>query len=296
MRPTRTLAAALLFLLPAACGDDDSGDTGSGSTDPAPPAVDGEPGGGESGLFIEIASVGGFVPQDFAFRNLPSVVVYDDGTVIAPGAVPAIFPGPAVTPAFTGRIDDATLDELLAAAAEAGLIGATPDVGEVGDLPIADAASTRVTVVGDGDERRVEAYALAEAGGTDFGQTGLDEEQVAARAALADFVAAVSGAATPAAEEPLTPERYRVLASPALDPSGFDDPAVQLTVVDWPTTIEPPAEGRCVAITGDAIADFEASLRQANELTQWTAGDRTFSLAVRVVLPHEPDCPDDVGG
>ena len=295
MRPTRTLAAALLFLLPAACGDDDTGETGSDSTDPAPPAVDGEPGGGENGLFIEIASVGGFVPQDFAFRNLPSLVVYADGTVFAPGAVPAIFPGPAVTPAFTGRIDDAALDALLAAAAEAGMIGATPDVGEVGDLPIADAASTRVTVVVDGDERVVEAYALAEAGGSDFGQTGLDEDQVAARAALSDFVAAVSNVVTPAAEQPMPVGRYRVLASPPVDPAGFDDPA-QITVVDWPTVLDPPPEGECVAITGESVPDLQAALDQANQLTQWTAGDRTFSLAVRVVLPHEPDCPDQVGG
>ena len=294
MRPTRTLAAALLFLLAAACGDDDTGGTATDSTDPAPPAVDGEPGGGDNGLFIEIASVGGFVPQDFAFRNLPSLVVYEDGTVIAPGAVPAIFPGPAVTPAFTGQVDEAVLDDLLAAAADAGMIGATPDVGEMGDLPIADAASTRITVVVDGEERVVEAYALAEAGG-DLGQTGLDDQQVAARAALADLVATVTDVVTPKAEEPVAPERYRVLASPPVDPAGFDDPA-QITVVDWPTTIDPPPEGRCVAITGAALADFEASLSQANQLTQWTAGDRTFSLAVRVVLPHEPDCPDQAGG
>ena len=289
MRPTRTLAAALLFLLPVACGDDDDTDVGAG-TDDGPPAVDGSPGGGDNGLFIEIAFVGGFVPSDFAFRNLPNVVVYDDGTVLAPGAVPAIFPGPAVMPVFTGQVDDDVLDELLAAAAEAGMVGATPDVGEQGDLPIADAASTRVTVVVDGDERVVEAYALAEVGGTDIGQTGLDESQVAARAALGELVATVTDAVTPVAEEPVTPERYRVMAAPPLDPASVE-PGLEPNVVDWPTTIDPPPEGVCVAVTGDDVAAFAAALERANEQTQWTAGDRTFSLAVRIVLPHEPDCP-----
>jgi hypothetical protein len=291
MRTTRTLAAVLLFLLPVACGDDDDGGTTAGT----PSGADGAPGGGEGGLFIELAFVGGFVAPDFTFRNLPNLVVYDDGTVVAPGAVAAVYPGPAFMPAFTGHVDDAVLDELVAAASDAGMVGSTPDVGQIGDLPIADAASTRVTVVVDGDERVVEAYALAEAGGTDFGQTGLDERQVAARAALSRFVATVTDAVTPAADEPLTPERYRVLAGPAVDPAGFDDPAVQPTIADWPAEVPVPPEGECTAITGDAVAPFAAALEQANELTQWRAGDRTFSLAVRVVLPHEEDCPP-VGG
>jgi hypothetical protein len=224
----------------------------------------------------------------------PSVVVFEDGTVVVPGATAAIYPGPAALPLFTGQLDDSTLDQLLTAAADAGMVGATPDVGDVGDLPIADAASTRVTVVVDGDERVVEAYALTEAG-SNLGQTGLDEPQMAARAALADLVAAVSDAATPVADEPYAADRYRVLASPPIDATTLDPAGPQPTEMAWPDGLPEPVEGMCVAITGDGAATLTTALEQANELTQWRLGDRLFGLAVRPVLPHEPDCPDDTG-
>lgn len=286
MRTTRSLTAALLLVSLAACGDDDD-DVGTGAADGA--VVDGTPGGAEGGLFIEVAYVGGFVPIDFQFRNLPVAAVYEDGTVVVPGAVAAIYPGPAVTPLFTGQLDDGALDDLLAAAAEAGMVGATPDVGDASALPVADAASTRVTVVVDGDERVVEAYALDILGG-DLGQTGLSEAQLGARAALADLVATVSEAATRVAQEPLVPERYRVLAGPPLDPSTLDPAGPQPTSLAWPVVPE-PVDGQCTAIAGDGVAALAEALGSANELTQWTVGDRTFSLAVRPVLPHEPDCP-----
>ena len=296
MRPTRTIAAALLFLLPAACGDDGGdvvdagGDTDDEDVEPVP--VDGEPGGGEGGLFIELELVGGFVPFGFDFRNPPTAVVYADGTVVAPGAVAAIFPGPAVLPLFTGTVDDEVLDDLLQAAAEAGMIGSTPDIGDAGDLPIADAASTRVTVVVDGDEQIVDAYAL-EFGREELGQTGLDDAELDARAALADFVAAVTEVVNRAATEELDAERYRVLGSPAIDPSTLDPAGPQPNELAWPAGLPEPVEGECVAITGESVASFEQAVQEANELTQWTLGDRTFSLVVRPVLPHEPDCPED---
>ena len=295
MRPHRTIAAALLFLAIAACGDDETdatGPPGDGDIGGDTPTVDGEPGGGEGGLFVEIAFTGGFVPADFDFRNVPGVVVYEDGTVLVPGAVTAQFPGPAVMPLFTGTIEPAVLEELLSSAAEAGMVGGVPPVGEVGDIPIADAAATRVTVVVDGDEQVVEAYALTEASGSDLGQTGLSDEEIAGRSALARFVTDVTDAATVAADQPFVPDRYRVRARPALDPADVD-PAVQPNVVAWPAAVEPPPDDACTAITGDAVEPFVAALDQASEITQWTAGERTFSLVVRPVLPHEPDCPPE---
>jgi hypothetical protein len=299
MRPTRTVAAALLFLLPIACGDDGGDDVDAGTAgdtdDEEVAPVDGEPGGGEGGLFIEVAFVGGFVPAGFDFRNLPSAVVYEDGTVIAPGAVAAIFPGPAVLPLFSGSVDEGALDDLLQAAAEAGLVGASPDVGRAEDLPIADAASTRVTVVVDGEARVVEAYAL-DIGGADLGQTGLDDAQLAARAALADFVAAVSEVTTRVATEPMPVERYRALGLPAIDASALDPAGPQPSELAWPAGLPAPEEGVCVAVTGEGVAALETALDQANDQTQWVVGDQVLTLAIRAVLPHEPDCPEDAGG
>lgn len=294
MRTIRLLTAALLALALAVCGDDgtdvDAGDDdgsggGGGETDGSAPEG-AAPGGAEGDVFVEVAFVGGFVPADFHFRAVPQAVVYADGTVIAPGAVTLQFPGPAVAPLFTGQVDEATLDELLDHAAAAGMIGGTPDVGDAGAIPIADAASTRVTVVVDGDEQVAEAYALGEAGGPGFGQTNLTDAQTEARAALAGLVAAVEEAAL-AADEPYQPDRYRVQASPAPDPAGFD---VAPNEVAWPSGLPDPVEGECVAITGDGVADLEEALASATEITRWTIGDRVVTLAIRPVLPHEPDC------
>lgn len=281
MPTTRLLIAALAALLAvslAACGDDSDGDG-------APEG--GAPGGAEGGVFIEIANVGGFVPADFHFRAVPQAVVYADGTVIVPGAITLQFPGPPVLPLFTGQADDDALADLLDAAAAAGMIGNTPDVGDAGAIPIADAGSTRFTVVVDGDIQVVEAYALAEAGGPGSGPTNLSPAQVEARARLADLVAAVDRAAL-VADQPYQPERYRVQAS---SPPAAGDLDVAPNELAWPEGLPEPVEGRCVAITGDDVAAFEEALTAASEITRWSVGERVVTLAIRPVLPHEPDCP-----
>jgi hypothetical protein len=284
MRTTRLLAAALLAALPAACGDDGEDTSTGGDTDGGPRAVTGTPGGTDSGLFVEVVNAGGFVPMGFDFRNLPVAAIHADGRVFAPGAITLQFPGPAVLPVFTGQLDDGALEDLLAAAAEAGLLDDdAPDYGGQADLPIADASTTRVTVVVDGEEHVVEAYAL------EF-TDGLPPEVAEARAALADFVAAVNEAVL-AARDPFDPDRYRVLATAPIDPTAVDPGLPQPNVLDWPAGLPEPVEGECTALTGDAAAAFEAALEQADEQTQWRIGERTFGLFARPVLPHEPDCP-----
>lgn len=284
MRTTRLLAAALLAVLPAACGDDGEETSTDGDADGGPRAVTGTPGGTDSGLFVEIVVGGGFVPMGFDFRNLPTAAVYADGRVFAPGATTLQFPGPAVLPVFTGQLEPGAVEDLLAAAAGAGLLDdEVPDYGGQGDLPIADAATTRVTVVVDGEEHVVEAYALEFA-------DGLPPATAEARAALADFVAAVNEAAL-GAQDPFDPDRYRVLATSPSDPSAVEPGSPQPNVVDWPAGLPEPVEGECTGLTGDAAAAFEAALAAANEQTQWRVGERTFGLFARPVLPHEPDCP-----
>lgn len=284
MRSTVVAAVLLPAVLLLACGDDDEAlDTGSDD-----PPASGAPGGGASPLFVEVAYVGGFVPFGFEFRNPPAAVVYDDGTVLAPGAVAEIFPGPALLPVMRGQVDEGTLDDLLGAAAEAGMIGGPPDVGGVEDIPIADAATARITVVVDGEAQVVEAYALDHAGM----DLGLTAEQDEARARLADFVAAVNELAL-AAREPFVPERYRVLASAPPDAGDAAPGEPQPTEQAWPAGVPEPADGACTAVTGDAAAALGDALATANELTVWRLGDRTFSAFVRPVLPHEPDCPTE---
>src|SRR5688572_28885944 len=107
--PLRMLTALLLpLVLVAACGgygDDGDGvatdDTAAGGgdgDDPTPTVpVGASPGGLPGDVFLQIEFVGGFLPAGFAFRSVPGVTIYADGTVVVPGASIAVFPGPAVT-------------------------------------------------------------------------------------------------------------------------------------------------------------------------------------------------------
>jgi hypothetical protein len=50
---------------------------------------------------IRLGYVGGMLPADYAFAQLPSVLVAGDGTVYAPGVMTMQYPGPLVQPGVT---------------------------------------------------------------------------------------------------------------------------------------------------------------------------------------------------
>ncbi len=288
----------MLVVLAAACSNGEQGvvagdgprDGGGGGTDP--PA--GAAGGGVGGLFVSIEMGGGFVPRGFDFRTSPSAVIYDDGTTLAPGAVIEIYPGPAVLPLTEGRIDDGQLRQLVAEAVTAGLLDDTQ--ADFGSPPIADAPTTTVTVVVDGEVHVTSVYALgitddglpgpSASGG---GLPGLDEPQRQARTRVSEFVDLVSSTVTGAETELYEPERYRLLALPSeqgLEPVGEPD------VREWPFPDVALVEGECSAITGDRAVAFREMVDGITEVTRWrTDVGETFALSVRPVLPHEPDCP-----
>lgn len=292
--PLRILTALLLPLaLVASCGDDaeDAGtDTtdGSGVADgggePAPTVPDGaRPGGLPGDVFLQIEHVGGFVPVGFDFQTVPSVTVYADGTVVVPGATVAIFPGPAVSPLAIGTLDEEDLDELLATVASAGLLAEVPpDPGE--NQLVADAATTRITVVVDGRDTVVEAYALDIPIPDDA--TGVDDDQRAVRERLSELVAAVSDAATARATELYEPSGYRVLA---LEPFETD-PSIEPDELSWPAEGPQPVLDECVAVTGDDAAVLTGLVAGATEITRWTVGAEQVTLRFRPMLPHEDGC------
>src|SRR5690349_11966562 len=77
----------------AACSGGTELDTGAdGSSTTAPPVGDADE------VVVRVDVSGGFVPMDHAFRSVPSVTIYGNGLTITPGAVIAIYPGPALTP------------------------------------------------------------------------------------------------------------------------------------------------------------------------------------------------------
>ncbi|RJK94885.1 hypothetical protein [Vallicoccus soli] len=284
-RRTRALTTSLLVTaaLAAGCG---STTTTSGAS----------PGAGEEpapGPVLRVDATGGFTsPQELAAR-LPLLVVEADGTAHTSAAVPAVYPGPALRPVATGTLPAEQVDRLVQALLDAG-VGGDPDLGEP---PVADATTTRVTLRHEGREHVLEAYALAEAVAPD---PALTAEQQDARARLAAAVEEAAAAVQGAATSPYEPAAVAALVAPV--PPGPADPAVGArTPVPWPGPALPGeplgegVEGGCVVARGaqaDAVLDAAAD---ADALTPWTSGGAEWSVVLRPLLPGEEGCADLTG-
>jgi hypothetical protein len=285
MKMHRTFAAvgaALVALSVTACGDDGD-DASADSTLPAdtvapvgstsPPSGFEHPTGADD-VVIRIAYEGGLVPPDFAFRNLPTVLVSGDGHVFQPGPVPEIYPGPLVPPVTVRTVTEQGIQQLLALADRHGLLA---DADYTTLTNIADAPDTVVEIAADGGAYRHQAYAL-----------GIGDETDPARAALWQFVSEVTGdwlfAGNPelSADEPYEPGTFLVRASVAPEESGEIAP----TIVDWPAeaSVRLADASECAEIPAADVGDLFAD---ANELTYFTDGAITYQLAVKPLLPGD---------
>ena len=250
----------------------------------------GELGGGDGPLFASVARGGGFAVFGADFRSVPDAVAYADGTTFSPGVVVMSFPGPAVVPVVRGEVPDDDLRTIAAAAAEAGLLDGTE--ADFGDPPIADATTTSITVVVDGEAHETSVYAEAEADPT---VRGLDEAASEARRRVSGFVDVLTSTVTGTEGERYDPERYRMLPLRAdeTDAGGTGTDGPEADEREWPLSDVALTERSCTAVTGEQADILEEALDQATEITRWrVASGEVFTLAVRPVLPHEPGCPE----
>lgn len=239
-RPARTLLLAVpLVGVLAACGSASA--PGTASTRPAgvpSSAASGSPSAPDSTrLVLRLAYEGGFVSPQTTMTRVPEVSVYADGTVLAPGAIAEIYPGPLLLPVLTSRIPVGVVSALV----EAGRTALSAMPSDLGQPPVADAPTTVVTVRDGESLRSVRAEALgigdavgagqsgagqSGAGQPGAGQPGVSPEQAAARVALTAFVTKVTAAsrgssgeepaATPASPDtPVSPDSPAAPASPA---------------------------------------------------------------------------------
>ncbi|MDQ2647958.1 MAG: hypothetical protein M3Z03_00225 [Actinomycetota bacterium] len=279
----------VLLLGLAGCGDDTDVRTGnepSGSTDGSD-APDGGGDADETQVAIAIEVGGGFVPFGYDFAAVPTVV-QDNGTAFTGGAMTMQYPGPAMTPVFTGVVEPDVLEGLLDAAAEAGL--ATDDELDAGEPGVTDMPNTTITVRVDGQTYTHSIYALSlsteEGGGAEL---GLSEEQLALRAAVNEFVTEVGDAVSSAASEPFVPEAFQLLAQPA----GEVDPEVQPNQLTWPFSYPIEAGGACQTVEGDDAATLAPLVAQATQITRWTdpSSGTEHNLTFRAVIPgFDRDC------
>lgn len=288
-RPVRTAATVLggsaLVLALAACGDDSTGAPASlppvtstpaaPTTQPTPTTAPGfEHPVGADEVVLRIGYEGGFVPVEYAFLNLPTLLVTGDGRLIVQGAVPAIYPGPLLPNLQVRTISEAGVQQLLERAAEHGLL--TPRE-YTNPTNIADAPDTVVTLQVNGETIEHRAYAL-----------GLSDESDELRAELAAFVAEATGewlyGDNPelGPEMPYVSDTYLIRATPVNDLTGYE---IEPTVTDWPADLAPLADaGECATYPADSL---RAMFEQANQLTFFTDDDVQYQLTVKPLLPGD---------
>jgi hypothetical protein len=255
---------------------------------PAPAAI-GHP-RTATAVVVRVATGGGFVPVQVNLRALPSFTLYGDGTIVVPGPVIQVFPGPAITPLVRSRLSERQVQALLQRAQAAGLLarGAIA-YGDMSAVGVSDMPTTTVTINARGRHVQRSAYALGARGGG-----RLSPAQAKARAALARFVAQLPHGLGGAR---IAPHAIAVYAGPfqgAVQPGG--------SRVRWPlasnlatagTRLQSGGGYRCITVRGAAVAKLLATLRRANEQSRWIArpgAARTFQVIARPLLPDERDC------
>jgi hypothetical protein len=242
-------------------------------------------------VVIRVETGGGFVALSANLSRLPSFTLYGDGTLLVPGAVPQISPGPAISPLLRRHLGERQVQLLLRRARGAGLLTpGTIDYGDMGSIGVADAPSTTVSLNAAGRHVVREAYAL----GITAGNGRLSRAQTAARLALSRFIAGLPGGPRGARYVPL---RVAVYVTPA---RGQAQPGA--TTVAWPlegdlatagTPLSSGLDMRCITVAGPATRTLLATLRTANDASRWKArGGATgsYTLIARPLLPDERSC------
>ena len=243
-------------------------------------------------VVLRVTTGGGFVAPQTNLRALPSFTLYGDGSVIVPGAIPQIFPGPAISPLVRRRLSEHQVQALLERARQAGLLArGRIDYGDMSAVGVSDGPTTTLVVNAGGRTAVREAYALGIGGGAGR----LTASQVDARKALARFIAALP--LGPSGSRYL-PHAIAVYAARATAPA----PAGTGRVV-WPlksnlaTAGKPASNGlayRCITVDGKDVRTLLARLRTANEQSRWAmrgSPGRSYELIARPLLPDEPGCP-----
>ncbi len=275
------LAAVLIAVIGAGCSsvpDPDPAPDDSGSSavtgDPVSPTYDYT--AGPDDVLVQI-TYGGYLPAATSTEFAKEFVLLGDGTAIIHGAMPDIYPPPAIRPLRSTTVTDLQIQGLLADADAAGLLDGELDFG---DNPVEGQGPTDVVI----DTGNQFAQHVVWALGVSEDASGLTDAQIAAREALAGFIEAAYALADDG-------ERYfatqiEVLHSDA-DTLGIG-PDDEQEPMEWPIETEPSP---CALITGAEAAQLNEALEDANAFTPWLlgAGSPRY-LTFRPVLPGSIGC------
>ena len=239
---------------------------------------------------MRVEHTGGFVPQESLLTHYPMAVLYADGRLITQGAVPAIYPGPALPSLIQTQLTQAGVADILQAARTAGLSGPNQKLGE----PMPDVGQLVFTVVyPDGTSHQTTLYPqLGEPSPSPDVQALLDFESLLTdpRASMPDQVLG--------SDQPYNFDRLRVISRPG-SRQNAPDPSL-VTVKDWPlgslATIGAPisqfgADYRCIAVSGVNLATLLPDVQASNQATLWKSDGQLYSVIFHPLLPDDPDCP-----
>ena len=300
---------AMLAVLVTACAASSTVAPGGsapapGGSPPAPTAIpspSASPGSSSAAApVLRVTTEGGFIGAAAGLAALPAVSVYGDGRIVTPGATPAIYPAPLLTPAVVRDLGSAGAGAIVAAIRAAGLD--RPSASEPGVA--GDTGSTVFTVTLDGRTVTTRFGGLGGgppgAGGPGAGGPGAGGDP--ARAAALDLLAKLSDpgqawGGTAGTQTLLQPAGYRVFVAPGAPPA---DPSVGAPPpVAWPLGVSLDAFGapavpdrgiaglRMGVVVGADAAALGPVLAKATQLTAFTSGGRAYTLYVRPLLPDE---------
>lgn len=302
-RYTAPVLVALAFAVLLTACMPTSGDGGGGSD--APDGGDIDHPAGPTDVVLRMTSAGGFAMPEMLFSSVPQFTLYGDGTVIVPGAVPAIYPGPALPNLQVRRLTEDGIQALLRAVASTGLFGSDARFDGAA-MFVADAPDTVFTVAADGATVEVSIYGL----GTidpEAPPPGMPAHEVAAYRALlqlSNLLSVPDGAVAPSdwADETWRPYEPASLRLSVRDATGEPGDGTE-SFAEWPIEAEDPTSfgepgavpgARCGVVTGDAAEAWLEVLASASQQTRFTADDHAYAVAVRPILPdEEPACPRD---
>ncbi|HUO45770.1 MAG TPA: hypothetical protein VM470_02940 [Acidimicrobiia bacterium] len=239
-------------------------------------------------ILLMVTDEGGFVPADFLVNRGPRLVLLRDGTLIAPGAVPAIYPGPMLTPYQQVSLDEETMLFVMEELDALGFVDISDETNNEAANFIADASITVVTFHNRDGAHSFGVYAL---GIGDIGPgTGFTDARVPQ---LANLLNELDQAAFSVPGEIYDPDTIQVLAGILEFPVEADFANVR----DWPLPVSYEDMGqtdlatwRCATFEGGEADRLLTEFSQANQVTTWDDGSTEYSMAARPLLPGEEAC------
>lgn len=301
--PARHLTVVALAVSVAACAS-------AGSPAPASPMPVPSPSASNSAIPSASPDVQGYWLRLTTTQALPplnlfgagaALVITASGTVVTPGPIPAIYPGPLVVPLIGRSITDAGRARILKLATDLGLLGQRTDFS--GGQPIAGGVTARVEILVNG--RLVTITGPTDVPACTGGQAcspapGTPEAFGVLRARLLDLSSWL--AADLGLESPYLPAAYSVLIGSAPVP----DPTLRSDIAQWPLATPMASFGvlvangtaRCGMVTGPDVAIMRVALGKAHQLTQWVEGptsSASYGLTIRALTPGEDACREVFG-